>query len=358
MRGIGRPDWLSYHFFYHRDRNLLLTDLVTPLVAALLSEGQIDHFFFVRYSLGGPHVRLRLRPMQGGKRGMQALRATAEAAADRFFRLCPSSVSLSQEEMERTNLSLLANDPNEQDQSVYPDNSARSFPFRPETDRYGGPELLDHSIDFFALSSVCVLVFLTSQGKDYDKRKLPFAFRFLARQALGFARDEQELLALAGYAETIWGKSTAVILDRSDEIFARQRPTFIGLLRREIETLSVPSALHREIAAAQRLAWEIRGAGTKLRRQISTSQMHMAANRLGLTNVEEVYIGRMLEQTLQALLEDDTNLASYLRARLRDIAITPPAPGESLRDLLGPTLMDLARTGSGADAGSERAVAD
>ncbi len=58
MSAPGR-EWRSYHLFYHGDRDLVLR--LWPTLAPLILSRIVDSFFFLRYSLGGPHIRIRLR---------------------------------------------------------------------------------------------------------------------------------------------------------------------------------------------------------------------------------------------------------------------------------------------------------
>ena len=76
--------WQAFHLFYHADRNLLLLRLIRPLVGSLARAGAIDRFFFVRYELGGPHVRLRLRSTPGAMDVVEE--RVREASADYFAR--------------------------------------------------------------------------------------------------------------------------------------------------------------------------------------------------------------------------------------------------------------------------------
>ena len=63
---MSDADWLSFHAHYHGDRDLPLRHAVASLVRRLRDDGLLESFFFMRYSLGGPHIRLRLRPAAGG----------------------------------------------------------------------------------------------------------------------------------------------------------------------------------------------------------------------------------------------------------------------------------------------------
>lgn len=325
--------WRSFHLHYHGDRDLLLLELVRPLAASLLARGQIDRFFFVRFLLGGPHIRLRLRPRPdpAGTIGYDVA-----AAAEAFFASHPSQASLPEEEIRRRNRLVLARAPHEHDDAVYPDNSLREVPFRPETERYGGPDLLDHSLDFFTLSSVSALRFLEAHGGEPRPRQLSEAFRMLARQALGCARTPEELQHLLQAPVESWGEPMAPAADRADQLFDRHRQDLLGLLRAEVESLASP-----ETEAARRLAREIGDAGEDVRRRICTSQLHMTANRLGIEGAEEVYLARLLWRSARELAESAPDLWKRLGDLLAAGAGIEAGRNGRLRDLLDPALSGL-----------------
>jgi hypothetical protein len=282
--------WLSYHLFYHGDRDRLLLELVRPLAGSLLAAGCVDRFFFLRYPLGGPHVRLRLRALAGRDAEIES---RASAAASAFFERCPSVTPKPEEEVRASNRTLLATDPNEHDDAVYPDNSLRIFPFRPETDRYGGPALLDCSLDFFAGSSVsCLELLAAHQGAPWSRRS-PGVFRILARLALGFSRTVGELRALLDYPTFTWGESLSAIAREGDGAFERNRKAYCRLFQSALDDLFAP-APPLEIELARALGREVRETALPVRRTVLSSHLHMTANRLGLSNLEEVYLGRIL----------------------------------------------------------------
>lgn len=335
-----RPsEWLSCHLFYHADRNRLLRDLILPVISILLDQEAIDCFFFIRYSLGGPHIRLRMRVHYGRKD--DALQLLSSAAKE-FFDRCPSSESLPEEAIRATNRALLAGDPQEEEGAVYPDNSLRIFPTRFEVQRYGGPELLEHSLDFFAISSVQSLLFLMERGEEPWARQLPYALRLLARQAWGLAGNAEELLAFLEFPMPAWREPMAPVLARGDQIFEQRPGVFTDLLASELrETAATPApgTLAAFTLAAQALTWEIRDASAADRWRIATSQMHMTANRLGLKNREEVYVSRLMWRAGCQLLRAEEDSRDRLR-KLLD-GRTGPSPGGKLRDILPPAFEAL-----------------
>jgi hypothetical protein len=341
--------WRSFHLFYHADRNLVLQHLVRPVVSSFLAAGLIDSFFFVRFPLGGPHIRLRLRVCPDCEGEISRWLSTA--AVD-FFSRFPSTQTLAEEAVRQGNEAILAGDPHEDEDAVYPDNSLRSFPLHFEVQRYGGPELLEHSLDFFALSSAQALRFLAEHGQEPWARQLPYVFRLLARQAWGFASQSEELLALLEFPMPAWREPMAPFLAHGDQVFEKRPDFFVRLLAGEIETIPnvlPPAGSPAAAAAAGRgLAWEIRDADPGTRRRIATSQMHMTANRLGLKNREEAYLSRLMWRAGCELLRAQNGSGGGVRQLLAER--TAPPPGAGLREALTSALADLGRYGEGGAA--------
>jgi hypothetical protein len=281
--------WLALHVYYHSEQNRLLHRFVGPLVAELWRSERIDSFFFIRYGLGGPHLRLRLRAPADSA---TALEAEVLAATREFLREHPSPRSLSAESIDRSNRAVLARDPQENDGAIYPDNWARFAPFVPETERYGGPDLLPGSLDFFALSSARALELLAQPGEGAESLPLSSALQLLVRQALGFSRSCEELVALLEYS-----------LPRDG---------------------TAPEAIARKVDV-----WE---APSPLRRRILASQQHMTANRLGLRNVDELYLSCLLQKVAREFAHEESTLWSQLDDRLSEPPVSPgpPQPGSCL----------------------------
>ncbi len=328
--------WLSYHIYYFQDLNLVVQRLVRPLLLKLLAADLIEKFFFVRYRLGGPHIRLRLWVRTGRT---DAAAAAAESEAKSFFRRSPSRASLSAEEIRQKNKVILASDLNEWDDSVYPDSSFRAAPFRPETERYGGAGLLEASLDFFVVSSVAALELLDGCGAPPRSRLLSLAAQILTCQALSFARDAEDLIPLLRYGVDAWGEAMPRAAAKAESTFSQQRNTFRQFFHRELRRLkSPPAALSgtpEEIweilgAATRRLSRQARAADQATHQRIGGSQLHMTANRLGLSNAEEVYISRSPSMTAAEIFRRESEpldeLSQGCRFRNSPVAIEAALP--------------------------------
>ncbi len=314
-------DWIAFHLYYHEDLTQAVLGFVAPTVASLLKAGRIDRFFFVRYGLGGPHIRLRLRSCEGCA---AAVSETSHDFAARFLDRNPSTARLDPDLLRRQTQALLRSDPHETDDSVYPDNSLVDAAFRPEVERYGGPHLLRSSLDFFTLSSSAALEFLARFHGEPRSRQLKLAAECLLTQALGFAADEGELVVLLSYGVESWGEAIPGVLSKGDRVFESQPEVFRGLFREGLE----PS-WNVLAEGARRLSGALKQEDQQARKRIGISQLHMTATRLGLSNPEETYLSRLLSRAAEALRSEPTSEWELLSERLRQ-----PLSNLPLDDLL------------------------
>lgn len=299
MKDRPEPAWTSFHLHYHEDQDRLLLGLVEPLLGSLLAGRLVDRYFFVRYPLGGPHIRLRLRCRPGSA---EPVAAAVVEQSEQFLRAHPSQRSLEEEVIRKHNRSLLAQDRHEDDDTVYPDNFVRSAPSRFEVERYGGDALLEPSLDFFAVSSARSLELLRGCASG-PSRRLHAGLHLILRYALGFARDFEEHIALLRRFPVISQKKVPpAVLSKAGRIYEQQKAGFLSLLRREVEALTAGLSPHNDVRRARSLAQEVRSADEKTRRRIFASHLHMTANRIGLSNIEETYISSILCQAANDLV--------------------------------------------------------
>jgi hypothetical protein len=308
--------WVAFHLHYHEDLDRLLLGLVRPLIDDLLAAQRVDRFFFVRFALGGKHLRLRLQCREGQA---PAVRDLITTRAEAFFRSCPSTRSMPAEEIQRINQSILATDPGEREDVIVPDNCVLERPFVPETERYGGAALLPCSLEYFARSSGRALRFLEALGGAPRARQLPLILRMLLGEALGFSACGDDLLWLLSQPFEGQHDAMKVFIERGDRLFEERRETFIPLVKGDMSALAAGAATPALAAldlsvAARALAAAARPAGEAVARRIAASQVHMSANRLGLLNPEEVYLERVLWRAVREIGAQDPSLWERISA--------------------------------------------
>ena len=289
--------WSAFHFYYHEDRRRLLQFCIRPIVSRLLSRNEIQSFFYILYPLGGPHVRLRLHHGPGAE---DSIAATVKDCADAFFARFPAKETIPAPILRKNNKAILAGAPLEDDSAVYDNNSVRSAPFTPEEERYGGPQLLHSAHELFCHSSAQSLALIQEKSGETTGRRTAANLRLLARQAWGLADDPDQLIDLLGCR--VDQRRYPTIVSKADRVLSDGRRQLIDLMRSEFRNLlepdpegTEPSTIFSE--ASRLLASEVRDMDEKDSRWIKASQLHMTGNRLGLTNAEESYCGRLLART-------------------------------------------------------------
>ena len=299
---VPGSEWLSFHLAHppgNGDR--LLTDRVRPAVRALWQERRLASFFFLRHFLGGPHVRLRLRPSPGQE----------EEVGERIA----------------------------QDLA---DQALTESPFEPELERYGGPGRIGASLDFFALQSIRALRLLDHRSTVPPGEWLTVALRLQVRYLLGFAGDREELRALTAAPLEALESGVELIRKRADAAFAASGAPLVRLLRGEIEKLGLPALSPLEDGEVARgLRRELGETDRATRIRIFSSHLHMAANRLGLSRAEEAYLARILACAVQRLEEVDPATWSDLGDLLAVRTERDPSPPLRLANLLASAFATL-----------------
>jgi len=310
-------EWLSFHVAYHSgNRDQLLTDLVRPLVRSLWQEGKLESFFFLRHVLGGPHIRLRIRPTPGSR---DAVRETVREQVADYLAAFPSPARSFAGAVSR----------------ALADNSIEEIPFEPEVERYGGSELIGKSLDFFVLSSARALGLLGHRATVSAGEWLTIALRLEARHVLGFADEVEDLESLIAEPRAILGAGPDLIRERADRAFGESGDRLVGLLRREIEKLGLAALSPLEDGEVARcLGRELAGVEEATRSRIFVNQIHMTANRLGLATAEEAYVARILWRTFRRLAEADPTTWSDLESLLAYRAARDLVPARRLQDLV------------------------
>jgi len=294
--------WRAYHLFYHANRDVILRELVWPLMLELLGSGLIDSFYFVRYSMGGPHIRIRWR-LTNEMNEAPAENLLRNRAAE-FFARHPSKTTIPDRQLLATNRALAATDSAERADAdrILPDNSWLRFPLNFEVTRYGGPNRFPASLDLFCLSSLSVLKMLL-QHQGADRGWINSAMLRLATQlAWGFAEDKIDLVRLTAYASEAWGTSLEPCIREADLTFTRQARQITDLVIAELQSLSTTNSAPPSLAhAARYLRSQVGALSRRARWPVTSSHIHMTANRIGLNNPEEVYFSRMLWRAVEKI---------------------------------------------------------
>lgn len=293
--------WHEYHIVYHTDLGRLLVRLMKPLLSCLVRKRAIDRFFLVRYTLGGPHLRVRWRVIDE-QSSYLAEEILTQMSTD-FFQACPSLQSASQDKILEMNRRLGALDPSDDINAVYCDNAWLHVPLRLDVERYGGKRNITESLDLFTISTLRVMELLSEADGARPAWLFTIGLTTLLQLAFGFARDEDELLHHMEFAVRWMGADYPGCVRQGDTVFAMKAGQLQSLVRRKLQSL-IHITAHNTTGlapAAACLRAKLEALSPDARSVVACSHLHMTANRLGLSNQEEVYLSRLLYRTVENL---------------------------------------------------------
>ena len=325
--------YVSAHIFYNSaDLTPLLLQCVAPLLIDLRQNLAISRAFFIRYWLGGPHIRLRMLPASGV---MSAdISKTIEPMIRQFFTRSPSSADVDRKtygpmmrqwfEAEYGRDAYLTQYGDSREIPIYPNNSLQYIDYEPEYAVYGGAEGVSLAEGHFDCSSSTVLDVLhitqgwsraamLSKAMDvvlhfvaafYSKPNESACYLrdYVARWSTGKffpARDHWE-----ARFERAYDQQSAALQEHVHRILSKegsgegQQTHLFGNwqrhareLQREISALYLSNKLHFSHPVSQAAATN----------HLLAAYLHMTNNRLGLRISEEAYVAYLLSRTLEDL---------------------------------------------------------
>ncbi len=315
------PEWLSFHVFYAANSNPMLVEGVGPVVRRLREEGLIRRWFFIRYWLEGPHVRLRVLPAEVA--ATERIRAEIHEALDAVLARRPALYEADRDaSAELFKRMYLAEYSEEKWNAQYgadgempyrANNSVHEIAYEQELDRYGGPAGMALSEWHFERSSDLVLRLLTTT--NLHMRTVLLGQTVQLDMALCFALlpDDAAVAVFLENYRIFWETSYQ---EPSDEQhanfeggFARMSDRLRERVRRIRETVRDPATatgIEREWAEH---CLELRDRAVELTRAgelsfrdgpvtdpsvalpiLLSSYIHMTANRLGASILDEIYL--------------------------------------------------------------------
>ncbi|MER8000701.1 lantibiotic dehydratase C-terminal domain-containing protein [Streptomyces sp. NPDC095613] len=200
----GRSEWRAVHIHVpHSLHTPFLCDVVAPLLRA---EGLRDHFFFLRYWQGGPHLRLRMLDGPGA--------GPAEAADRVVAGLARAMPEFKAEEREEYAYGLTLQDElarleEETSREGRPIGALDRVAYEPEYRKYGGPAGVAIAETVFRKSSVAVLDLLSRQPRARaGDRRAPVgeAARVMVMFLHGAGLEPEEAIPFLRRYEDWWRK--------------------------------------------------------------------------------------------------------------------------------------------------------
>ncbi|MFF2850669.1 lantibiotic dehydratase C-terminal domain-containing protein [Streptomyces sp. NPDC058001] len=194
-------EWQAIHIFYAANPQPMLVQCVRPLIAELSDEGLLDGYFFINYWLEGPHVRLRLKPVDAA--ATEEVRRRAEEAIGRFLRTRPALYEVDSGFLNEFYNTLFEIEFPEGDRAAFmdtdgrmnlrPNNSFSYEPYEPEFGKYGGPAGVALAEWHFAHSSDLVMDAFRTMNLHLRTVLLGTSAQLMMVMASCFLSDRKEL---------------------------------------------------------------------------------------------------------------------------------------------------------------------
>jgi thiopeptide-type bacteriocin biosynthesis protein len=294
-------DWISIHAHHHGDIDALLVDAVRPLMAQMISTGDVTAFFYIRNWNGGPHLRLRVKPAPG--RDPQDLIPHLCGPLDRYIREHPGGEPRPEEYARQSEFMRSFRERLADDAPVTAAHVERELPYRAEAGtvlvsyvfdeaRFGGSASRAVCEENFWRSSVLALDLLAGTGRDRATRMTwALVLTAAAPDALGLA-DAPAAAMFRRYGEVgdvIFGAkvnyAAMLRLPRAEQ----QWETLAGAVR---EDRGAAGVWRRCLAESARRLRELEL--TVPVEQIVLDYVHLLVNRLGLPLTDELYLVHLL----------------------------------------------------------------
>lgn len=331
--------WIALHVFYASDSNPVLTDAVRPLVAELRREDLLERWFFIKYWMEGPHVRLRLLPRRAEDRAR--VQAIAEERLAAFLRRRPALYEVDADGTSEVYKKLfLAEYSEEEYEERYgdghmpfrPNNSVHSFPYELEFDRYGGPEGMELAQWHFEHSSDVVLELLASTNVHVRTVMLGLSVQLSLALCYVFLDTDEEVTRFLAWYQSFW---ETTYQERPEDYHDGFRRNYLRMEDRLVERVERVRAaanedpdeltplerrwithareLRQRVEALQeagRLEFVKRdGSGERgpledasmVRFILLSSYVHMTSNRLGVSILDEIYLCFVLQLAYERL---------------------------------------------------------
>ncbi|MDR0344200.1 MAG: thiopeptide-type bacteriocin biosynthesis protein [Nocardiopsaceae bacterium] len=337
--------WLAMHIFYTSSNNPLLTECVIPLLRDLRQDGLLQRFFFIRYWMEGPHIRLRLRPHR--PEDEEEIRRRAEEKVAAFLARRPALYEVDPEVLAPVYKELFLAEYSEEDwlakygtngQIPLRENNTWAYiDYEPEYDRYGGPDGVRLAEWHFEQSSTTVLHLTETANVHVRAVLFGLAAQMMVAMAVAFsgsvaetarffedygafweARNQDANRTRASAYEAAYTDMSESLTKRvggiraavSEHDFSRLN----GFMRHWAEhCLELRDHIAR-LTAQQRMIFPAYEEGTRttaaprpvtdlslVLRILLTGYVHMTNNRLGVSIVDEIYLAYVLRRAFTDL---------------------------------------------------------
>jgi hypothetical protein len=335
------------HVFYSANPSRLLVNCIAPLVADLQAQQLISRWFFIRYWMGGPHVRLRLLPAEGVSE--QTVKAAAEAAIQAYLQRRPALFEMDPNllkkhyrrmfEAEYGREAFLARYGEDGEVETYQSNTIHYIAYEAEYQRYAGPLGLDISERHFEVSSDIVLRITEETNVHARSIAMGRGIQLMLQMLYTFLEDDESVCAFLSRYIEMWQEiyddrsNLYPFFDRKYALIAPRMRGRVAEIKRQLAAADVVSGLEIErqwITHARTLKAELGAAYATQQLELPDyvksereafayllmSYIHMTNNRLSVSIGEEVYMAYVLRRAIEELRADATAEADVLEAQV------------------------------------------
>lgn len=297
--------WKAWHIFYHDNLDTLLKEGIEKLLNKP-ELGQVKKkWFYIKYWEGGPHIRFR------AKLTTKEEEEYIEQGLNSYLKLKPSQKAIGNKKIIEQQKIISTFDDIKIDK-VYPDNSVIRFEYEPEYEKYGQLEGISIAEEHFNYSSSSALETL----KLYSEKGqvLMAAAEYMLSYLKLLKMDINEMIiCLDSYTE-IWSGFLQIEESKLNSMFNNQGNSQIEFyLKAHLNSNEtfLPENIYSE--------WINNLTGTFSRLQnsfgeinhrnrtvltIVSNYVHVHNNRLGVIPIEEVYLSRLLSNSLKKLRKE------------------------------------------------------
>jgi thiopeptide-type bacteriocin biosynthesis protein len=263
--------WISLHVFVH-DFARLSDFVLTCLGAMPLAFG--DECFFIRYWLGGPHVRIRFKT--------ERFRPILESLVHDYLQ---HNAFESQLAPESYYLRFSSQWDTEGERYWHGNGEFHYIAYRAETQRYGGAAGLALCENYFVQDSKAILEALRVYTEP-ELEKLMFGYCLVqTTQLRAFGLYEHYLEAACGVCAP--ADLPTFLSDRAGSTLARLRPQLLKVHASFLDDTYFPQELRVLEARLRALMTGLIAAGVVGIALIIHSVLHMSFNRAGITPAKE-----------------------------------------------------------------------
>ncbi len=328
----ARP-WLAFHIFYASDASPIITDCVEPFVERMRAAGCLQQWFFIRYWLEGPHLRVRLLPAPDADRDV--LRKDFLQEIENFFKRRPAlyDADTGATRDHYRKMFLVEYGQDEWDRQYGPDgempmrenNTVAEFPYEPEYSRYGGDVGIPLAEWHFEKSSEMVSHLLRTTNTHVRPLLLGLGMQLALTMAYVFFETDEAVGRFFFNYRHFWETSFDEPSDDYHENFDKSfvlcelalkdrmeliRSQLHGTLERFGSTERrwyqhcldlrdrVRAVVDQLDFGTRRLPEEPDARWEGVAITLLSSYIHMTNNRLGVAILDEIYLSYLIERAL------------------------------------------------------------